>query len=314
MGDETQTIAVDPEDTAIRRPAQTGRSFGYRVEHRLKISRRPADDPQNLTGGCLPVEGLLCLVEQSHILDRNDGLVGEGLEERDLLVGERRLLTARHREDTDGATGAEQGNAEPRAIPGGTSPLPARIVESVLLEVEDVQDALLAGDFRGPKLAAQGQRVHGFRLVRPLLRYLVHCSQMHELAVRNSDHAEKRVAQHDRAPDDGVKHWLGIGRRARNHAQDLGRGGLLLLRLRLVSERLRQTLLQVADPGAVVLGGLAGGRGLGFLGLRGPWTSAHRPPLASYESAGDRLGERARVGKRSPGEKTLIPTTPTDGG
>ena len=62
-------------------------------------------------------------------------------------------------------------------------------------------------------------------------------------------------------------------------------------------ERLRQALLQVADPSAVVLGRLAGDRGLGFdLGLRGLWTPTHRPPLASYESAGDRLGERGRVG------------------
>jgi hypothetical protein len=41
--------------------------------------------------------------------------------------------------------------------------------------------------------------------------------------------------------------------------------------------------------------------GLGF-GLRRLWTPAHRPPLASSESAGDRLGERARLGKSNDNE------------
>jgi hypothetical protein len=61
--------------------------------------------------------------------------------------------------------------------------------------------------------------------------------------------------------------------------------------------RLCQALLQVAESG-VVLGRLAGNRGLAFLGLPGLWTPAHAPPLASYESAGDRLGECAAIGKR----------------
>jgi hypothetical protein len=45
---------------------------------------------------------------------------------------------------------------------------------------------------------------------------------------------------------------------------------------------LRQALLQVADPGAVGLGRLAGNRGLGFLGLAGFWPrpiSLSLPPL-----------------------------------
>src|SRR5262245_13443790 len=60
---------------------------------------------------------------------------------------------------------------------------------------------------------------------------------------------------------------------------------------------LRQTLRQVADPGVFAFGRLMGNRGLGFLGLRGLWTPAHQPLLASYEVAGDRLGEPAGRGK-----------------
>ena len=65
-------------------------------------------------------------------------------------------------------------------------------------------------------------------------------------------------------------------------------------------QRFLQALLQVADPSALALGRLTGDTGLDF-GLRGPWTPAHRLPLASSESAGDRLGERARLGQLNSG-------------
>src|SRR5262245_8254304 len=59
-------------------------------------------------------------------------------------------------------------------------------------------------------------------------------------------------------------------------------------RLDLVPQRPREALLQVADLRPIILGPAAN-RGLGFLGLGGLWTPAHRPPLVTYESAGDRL-------------------------
>src|SRR5262249_29959998 len=123
-----------------------------------------------------------------------------------------------------------------------------------------------------------------------------------------------------------VQHRLEGRRRAADDAKDVAGGGLALpglgqlavLFLQKIAghlfpfEALRQTLLQVADPRPVILGRLAGNRGLGFLGLRGLWIPTHQPlPGFDTESAGDRLGERARVGKRSPRE-TLMLTTPTD--
>jgi hypothetical protein len=46
----------------------------------------------------LLLERLLRLVEQPHILDRNHSLVGEGLEERDLVVTEPAGFAARYRD------------------------------------------------------------------------------------------------------------------------------------------------------------------------------------------------------------------------
>ena len=67
-----------------------------RVEDRLGVGRRAGDRPQDLAGRRLLLERLgqlpvprLELREQPHVLDRDHRLVGEGLEERDLLVGER---------------------------------------------------------------------------------------------------------------------------------------------------------------------------------------------------------------------------------
>ena len=65
---------------------------------------------QDLARRGLLLERLLGLVEQPHVLDRDHRLVGEGLEQRDLLVGERRPRAAQHRDRAD--------RARPRAASG----------------------------------------------------------------------------------------------------------------------------------------------------------------------------------------------------
>ena len=54
----------------------------------------------------------LHLLEQPHVLDRDHRLVGEGLDQLDLLVGERPHLRARQREDADRLALAQQRHAE----------------------------------------------------------------------------------------------------------------------------------------------------------------------------------------------------------
>ncbi len=50
----------------------------------------------------------LQFLEQSDVLDGDDGLVGEGLEERDLLVSERSNLRSANQDSSNGNTFAEQ--------------------------------------------------------------------------------------------------------------------------------------------------------------------------------------------------------------
>ena len=74
---------------------QVDTAFHDRIEHRLHVGRRAADDPQDLRGRGLLVERLgdlavarLQLLEQPRVLDRDHCLIGEGLQQRDLFLGE----------------------------------------------------------------------------------------------------------------------------------------------------------------------------------------------------------------------------------
>src|SRR6516165_7798832 len=73
-----------------------------------------AGDELRLVLACLRQLPILVLnlVEQPHILDRNCRLVGEGLDQLDLLVGERPHLGARQCETPDGDPVAQHRNAE----------------------------------------------------------------------------------------------------------------------------------------------------------------------------------------------------------
>src|SRR5436309_8310400 len=68
----------------------------HSLEHWLQLTGRTTDNLKNLRGRGLLFQRLaelararLYIVEQPYILDRDDGLIGEGFEQCDLLVRER---------------------------------------------------------------------------------------------------------------------------------------------------------------------------------------------------------------------------------
>src|SRR5688572_20373114 len=76
-------------------PANSRRALDDGVEHRLHVGRRAADDSEHLGCGCLMLQSfaqfciaLLDLLEQTHVLDGDDRLVGESLEKGNLLLSE----------------------------------------------------------------------------------------------------------------------------------------------------------------------------------------------------------------------------------
>ena len=86
-------LPVETAHGAVERAAQGDRAPGDGIEHGLGVGLRLADHAEDFAGGRLSIERLAeCvvplpeLVEQPRVLDGDDRLVGEGLEQGDLLV------------------------------------------------------------------------------------------------------------------------------------------------------------------------------------------------------------------------------------
>ena len=102
MSHDQEPVAVPPEDIRVKSLAQASGTLGDGIEHRLHIGRRARNDPENLRGCRLLLQGLahlgvglrertillLQFCKEPHVLDGDNGLIGEGLEQRDLLVSE----------------------------------------------------------------------------------------------------------------------------------------------------------------------------------------------------------------------------------
>ena len=74
-------------------PTNPRRALDDGVEHRLHICRRAADDAEHLGRRGLMLQrfaqlriALLQFLEQPHVLDGDDSLVGEGRDQLDLLA------------------------------------------------------------------------------------------------------------------------------------------------------------------------------------------------------------------------------------
>src|SRR5262245_26564106 len=111
---ESQHCIIDP--TNPRGALNDG------VEDRLHIGRRAADDAKHLGRCGLMLQSLaqfrvalLDLLEQSHVLDRDDRLVGEGFEELDLLFREGADYSTTNDDDADRLVLAHEGRNEYRS-------------------------------------------------------------------------------------------------------------------------------------------------------------------------------------------------------
>jgi hypothetical protein len=76
---------VDPEHRTKTCAADAHCVFEHRCEDPLQFARRTADHFEHLGGGGLLLKRFAQLVEQTRVLDGNDGLRGEGGQQIDLL-------------------------------------------------------------------------------------------------------------------------------------------------------------------------------------------------------------------------------------
>src|SRR6476619_7024718 len=116
-----------------------------RIEHRLQIKSRAADDLEHVGGGGLLLQRFAQLVEQAGVLDGDDGLRGKIAEEFDLLVGERAHLLAIDSDDAQQLLLLEQRYDQ-------QSPGAGRLGESSLRmirlrqQIVDMNNALCSGE------------------------------------------------------------------------------------------------------------------------------------------------------------------------
>src|SRR5689334_22246399 len=87
------------------------RTLHYRVEHRLHVRGRAADDTEHFGRRRLMLQGfsqlsvaILDLFEQSHVLDCNHGLICESFKKRNLLFRERANFLTPDCDASDGTT------------------------------------------------------------------------------------------------------------------------------------------------------------------------------------------------------------------
>jgi hypothetical protein len=87
--DDMDELAIEPEDGACLRLAQVLCLGRNGIDNGLDVGGRARNDPKDLRRRSLLLQSLFRLVEQPHVLNRDNRLVGKGLEKSDLLIGER---------------------------------------------------------------------------------------------------------------------------------------------------------------------------------------------------------------------------------
>ena len=96
--------------------------FDQGVEHRLQVEGRAADDLEDVAAAVcccrdsLKSRARLHLVEQPHILDRDHGLVGEHLQQADVLFAKRAGRDTGDGDDADGLAVVHQRREQHAAI------------------------------------------------------------------------------------------------------------------------------------------------------------------------------------------------------
>jgi len=114
-GDDPELILLDEQQHGVRGLAEPAGRRDERIEHGLQICLGGRDHPEDLAGRRLLGQRLgeiavarLQLSEHARVLDGDDGLVGEGLQQRDPLVGEAADHPVRDTDDADRLPAAQE--------------------------------------------------------------------------------------------------------------------------------------------------------------------------------------------------------------
>src|SRR5262249_16412439 len=211
-------IPVDAKDQRIARLAQPRRILRHSIQNWLHIRRRAGDDAQDLTRRSLLLQRLLEFLEQSHVFDGNDGLIGEGFEQLNLRRSEGADLGPTCAEMSNGFPPLAKRHVQDTVPAAGKSHYHWKSVS--LANVGNVQRALLTYPLEIWLINTDLNASNGYRTrMSP---------RSQNVSVAESQHHAINPTNPRCALDDGIEHRLHVRRRAANDAKHLGSCRLML--------------------------------------------------------------------------------------
>ena len=224
------------------------------VEDRRRVGDRLADDLENLGRRGLPLERLAGLVEEAYVLDRDHGLVGEGLQQliwwRPNVPGSRRVTQSMPTDAPSRRSGHATMLRKPRegAARGCARRRETGISSSVSVDLHDTRAARIGpvgevdrGEPESSRNAASPSASVG---VKPTTYSLPSRKRQAEV--------EKPRDETVRCGGDGIEDRLRIAGRAGDDLEDLGGGGLALQRLAQRGGALHHLVFESFGPARVV--------------------------------------------------------------
>src|SRR6516165_7677766 len=224
--------------------AKPGSRFDECLQNRFQIERRPADHLEHVGGGGLLLERFsevarahLYLVEQPHVLDRDQRLVGESGDELDLPVRERLDVIALETDDGDHYAVAQQRSPEHGALPADLLGL-QHVVLGISQAIRQVNRFSLNRGSADQRAASRCYRMlkEVFDIVGP---DVVGPHQVVFAVLQLEEKGMFRLAQARRCLQDCINDWLQLVGRARDDVQHVADRRLIFERfLHLARARL----------------------------------------------------------------------------
>jgi hypothetical protein len=236
-----QAFPVESAHCTEQAVAELNCTLDDRVEHRLHIHRRTADHPEDLARRRLLLQrfghlrvGLrertvlfLELREQPHVLDGDDRLVGKGLEQCDLLVGEGTRLSLVDVDRADWQAVAQQwdGRDAPEVSDRCDD---LEFVLRICRQVGNLHDLPRQDSATGSKAPAGSARIHVTNSLSAFRADGRLRDKVQKLTVEGRYETAVGATQTHGGLGDSIEDGLNVRGRARNDAEDLARRRLLL--------------------------------------------------------------------------------------
>src|SRR5262249_23985960 len=175
-------------------------------------------------GGCKRLVLLFQFLEQSHVLDSDDGLVGEGLKESHLGISERAYLGSKNRYAAERLTLTQERNlcdamdaVELEQLKGVGILARCYQLDVVDYDWGAIENCASAGE---PASKGKRQAYQSLHLCTGMRRIVK------AIALQSFDDGITRLTEAHGTRGNGVQHWLQISWRLSNNPQHVGCGGL----------------------------------------------------------------------------------------